>query len=86
MGWTGVVMRLNSRGEQLRLTDFKLLVRCMPSVTERTCLNWLFGVSFIILTLSYCAWGRLRQYLWEGNWDVFFDVNLVSQGAGCFKC
>ena len=37
-------MRLNSGGEGLRLTDFKLSLRGMQGVTERNSLNWLFGV------------------------------------------
>ena len=38
-------MGLNSGGEGLRLTDFKLSLRGMQGVTERNSLNWLFGVS-----------------------------------------
>ena len=50
-------MGLNSRGEGLRLTESKLFVRGMQGVTERNSLNWLFGVSSVVLTLSSCVWG-----------------------------
>ena len=46
---------LNSRGEVL--TDSKLLIRGIQGVTERTSLNWLFGVSWMVLMLSSCGWG-----------------------------
>ena len=48
---------LNSRGEVLSLTDSKLLIRGTQGVTERTSLNWLFGVSWMLLMLSSCIWG-----------------------------
>ena len=48
---------LNSRGEVLSLTDSKLLTRGTQGVTERTSLNWLFGVSWMLLMLSSCIWG-----------------------------
>ena len=48
---------LNSRGEVLSLTDSKLLIRGTQGVTERTSLNWLFGVSWMLLMLSSCVWG-----------------------------
>ena len=47
-------VELNSRGEVLSLTDSK---RGMQGVTERTSLNWLFGVSWIVVMLSSCVWG-----------------------------
>ena len=50
-------VELNSRGEVILLTDSKLLVRGMHGVTERTSLNWLFGVSWMVLMLSSCVWG-----------------------------
>ena len=50
-------MELNSRGEVLSLTDSKLLIRGTQGVTERTSLNWLFGVSWMLLMLSSCVWG-----------------------------
>ena len=50
-------MELNSRGEVLPLTDSKLLIWRMQGVVERTSLNWLFGVSWMVLMLSSCIWG-----------------------------
>ena len=51
-------VELNSRGEVLSLTDSKLLIRGTQGVyTERTSLNWLFGVSWMLLMLSSCVWG-----------------------------
>ena len=75
-------------GEVLLLTDSKLLVRGMHGVTERTSLNWLFGVSWMVLVLSSCIRGVLRQYLRGGHW--LLDVNLpgpklVSQSVGSFR-
>ena len=48
---------LNSRGEVLSLTDSKLVIWGTQGVTERTSLNWLFGVSWMLLMLSSCVWG-----------------------------
>ena len=48
---------LNSRGEVLSLTDSKLLIRGTQGVTERTSLNWLFGIYWMVLMLSSCVWG-----------------------------
>ena len=48
---------LNSRGEILSLRDSKLLIQGTQGVTERTSLNWLFGVSWMLLMLSSCVWG-----------------------------
>ena len=50
-------VELNSRGEVLSLTDSKLLIRGTQGVTERTSLNWLFGVSWMLLMLSSCVCG-----------------------------
>ena len=50
-------VELNSRGEVLLLADSKLLIRGMQGVTESTSLNWLFGVSWMVLLLSSCIWG-----------------------------
>ena len=50
-------VELNSRGEVLSLTDSKLLIRGTQGVIERTSLNWLFGVSWMLLMLSSCVWG-----------------------------
>ena len=50
-------VELNSRGEVLSLTDSKLLIRGMQGVTERTSLNWLFGVSWTVVMLSSSVWG-----------------------------
>ena len=47
---------LNGRGEVLSLTDSKLLIQGIKGVTERTSLNWLFGVSWMVLMLSFCVW------------------------------
>ena len=44
-------VELNSRGEILSLTEYKLLSQGIQSVIERTSLNWLFGVSWIVLIL-----------------------------------
>ena len=49
-------MGLNSGGEGLQLTDFKLSLRGMQGVTERNSLNWLFGVSCMVFGLSSCVW------------------------------
>ena len=49
---------LNSGGEGLQLADFSLSIRGMQGVTNRNSLNWLFGVSSIVFTLSSCiSWG-----------------------------
>ena len=48
---------LNSRGEVLSLTDSKLLIRGIQGITERTSLNSLFSVSWMVLMLSSCIWG-----------------------------
>ena len=48
-------VELNSRGEVLPLTDSKLLIRGTQGVTDRTSLNWLFGVSWMLLMLSSCV-------------------------------
>ena len=50
-------MGLNSKGEGLWLTDSILLIRGMHGVTESTSLNWLFGVSCMLLMLSSCVLG-----------------------------
>ena len=50
-------MGLNSGGEGLRLTDFKLSLQGMQGVTEKNSLNWLFGVSCMVFGLSSCVWG-----------------------------
>ena len=57
--WTGLAVgvELNSKGEGLWLTDSILLMRGMHGVTESTSLNWLFGVSCMLLMLSSCIWG-----------------------------
>ena len=47
---------LNSRGEGLSVRLI-LFVRGMQGVTERNSLNWLFGVSCTVLTLSSCVRG-----------------------------
>ena len=52
-------MGLNSGGEGLRLTDFKLSLRGMQGVTERNSLNWLFGVSCMVFS-SYPASGGVQ--------------------------
>ena len=51
----GVHVGLNSRGEGLWLTGFKLFVQGMQGVTERISLNWLFGISCIMLILGHPA-------------------------------
>ena len=48
---------LNSRGEVLSLTDSKLPIQGTQGIAERTSLNWLFGVSWMLLMLSFCIWG-----------------------------
>ena len=48
---------LNSRGEVLSLTDSKLLIRGIQGVTERTSLNWLFGVSWVVVMLHPVSGG-----------------------------
>ena len=48
---------LNGKEEVLSLTDSKLLIRGIQGVTERTSLNWLFGVSWMVLMLSFCVRG-----------------------------
>ena len=50
-------MGLNSGGEELQLTDFKLSLRGMQGVIERNSLSWLFGVSCMVFGLSSCVWG-----------------------------
>ena len=52
--WTrlAVGVGLNSRGEGLWLTDS---IRGMHRVTESTSLNWLLGVSCMLLMLSSCV-------------------------------
>ena len=49
---------LNSGGEGLQLADFSLSIWGMQGVTDRNSLNWPFGVSSIVFTLSSCiSWG-----------------------------
>ena len=48
----------------LSLTDSKLLIRGTQGVTERTSLNWLFGVSWMLLMLSSCVWGCSVRNSW----------------------
>ena len=52
--WTGLAVGvgLNSKGEGLWLTDSILLIRGMHGVNESASLNWLFGVSCMLLMLS----------------------------------
>ena len=50
-------MGLNSGGEGLQLTDFKLSLQGMQGVTKRNSLNLLFGVSCMVFGLSSCIWG-----------------------------
>ena len=50
--WTGLGVGLNSKEEELWLIDSKLLVRGIHGVTERTSLNWLFGVSKMLNELK----------------------------------
>ena len=54
--WTGLAVGvgLNSKREGLGLTDS---IRGIHGVTESTSLNWLFGVSCMLLMLSSCVWG-----------------------------
>ena len=58
-GWAGleVGVGLNGMGEGLQLPDIKLFVRGVQEITERNNLNWVFGVSCIVLTLSTCVLG-----------------------------
>ena len=58
-GWVGleVGVELNSRGEGLQLPESQLFVRGMQGITERNSLNRLFGISYVVLTLSSCVWG-----------------------------
>ena len=65
-------MGLNSGGEGLRLTDFKLSLWGMQGVTERNSLNWhlLYGVRAVILHL-----GGFRQNLWGADRRAFFSVD-----------
>ena len=58
-GWAGleVGVGLNGMGEGLQLPDIKLFVRGVQGITERNNLNWVFGVSCIVLTLSTCVLG-----------------------------
>ena len=51
-GGVGLGVGLNSWGEELWLLYSKLLVRGMHGVTDRASLNWLFGVSCMVLVLS----------------------------------
>ena len=62
---------LNSGGEGLRLTDFKLSLRGMQGVTERNSLNWLFGICWAVIL---CL-GGFRQYLWGVDQPAFFCVD-----------
>ena len=51
---------LNSGGEGMQVADFSLSIRGMQGVTDRNSLNWLFGVSCIVFTLSSCvSWGSV---------------------------
>ena len=49
-------VELNSRGEVLSLTDSKLLICGIQGVTERTSLNWLYSIYWMVLMLSSCVW------------------------------
>ena len=45
-------------GEGVQIADFSLSIRGMQGVTDRNSLNWLFGVSCIVFTLSsWVSWG-----------------------------
>ena len=73
------------------VNNSKLLIRGMHGVTESTSLNWLFGVSFMLLMLSSCI--RLGSDSIPGFFDIDFPgPKVVSQGAGTgtstssFKC
>ena len=57
--WIGLAVGvgLNSKGEGLWLTDSIQLIWGMHGVTESTSLNWLFGVSCMLLMLSSHVWG-----------------------------
>ena len=45
-------------GEGLQIADFSPSIRGMQGITDRNSLNWLFGVSCIVFTLSSCvSWG-----------------------------
>ena len=49
---------LNSGGEGLQIADFSPSIWGMSGNTDRNSLNWLFGVSCIVFTLSSCvSWG-----------------------------
>ena len=50
-GWVELGVGLNSWGEELCLYS-KLLARGMHGVTDRSSLNWLFGVSCTVFVLS----------------------------------
>ena len=83
----GLEVELNSREEGLLLTY--VLVRGMHAVTERTSLNWLFGISWMVLVLSSCIWG-CSESISEEVIAWLLDVNLpglklVSQGCGQFQ-
>ena len=42
----------------MQLTDFLLSIRGMQGFTYRSSLNWLFGVSCMVFTVSSCvSWG-----------------------------
>ena len=58
-GWAGLAVGvgLNCKGEGLWLAESILLIRGMHGVTESTSLNWLFGVSCMLLMLSSSVWG-----------------------------
>ena len=55
--WAGLAMGvgLNSKREGLWLADSILLIWSIHGVTESTRLNWLFGVSCMLLMLSSCV-------------------------------
>ena len=68
-------MGLNSGGEGLRLTDFKLSLRGMQGVyreeqPELAVWRLLYGVRAVILRL-----GGFRQYLWGADRRAFFSVD-----------
>ena len=65
-------MGLNSGGEGLQSTDFKLSLRGMQGITERNSLNWLFGISGMVFGLSSCV--SLHRY-----WDRLIGYRLIGQ-------
>ena len=62
-------------GGGVQLADFSLSIRGMQGVTDRSSLNWLFGVLYRVYAFILHLVG-FRQCLWGSNQGSFLYVDL----------